>query len=226
MDDDFLRDLEELGGEEEEEEAEEQEGRSLAGAGAAGEGSDAEEDSAAQGTSRQDWEEAEEDVEEGDDDADEEGEGQGTRVPGSRGPSTHLGKRPQSRDRGSSGDPAVLSLKAQLESKFRAAKDVHAIAKLTASRLYRETMEAIAHYSSTPRNPARDTGAVEEDPEYQVMVNANNLAIDIDQEITMVHKVGWRTRSWCPFFVSYSLMLAPLLIPDSPLTRPPPPVHL
>jgi U4/U6 small nuclear ribonucleoprotein PRP31 len=32
-------------------------------------------------------------------------------------------------------------------------------------------------------------GPVEEDPEYKLIVQANNLTVDIDNEILVVHKV-------------------------------------
>ena len=33
-------------------------------------------------------------------------------------------------------------------------------------------------------------GPVEEDPEYKLIVHANNLTVDIDNEIMVVHKVN------------------------------------
>lgn len=32
-------------------------------------------------------------------------------------------------------------------------------------------------------------GPIEEDPEYKIIVTANNLSVDIDNEILIIHKV-------------------------------------
>lgn len=44
------------------------------------------------------------------------------------------------------------------------------------------------HYKAVERLPEHNTGPVEDDPEYQLIVKANNLITDIDNEILIVHK--------------------------------------
>jgi hypothetical protein len=39
------------------------------------------------------------------------------------------------------------------------------------------------------RLPEHNTGPVEEDPEYRLIVQSNNLAVELDHEISLVHKV-------------------------------------
>lgn len=44
------------------------------------------------------------------------------------------------------------------------------------------------HYKSIPRLPEHNTGPVEDDPEYKLILQANNLITDIDSDILVVHK--------------------------------------
>ena len=44
-------------------------------------------------------------------------------------------------------------------------------------------MEEIDNYSKKIRRPSDIIGPVESDPEYQLIVEANNLAVEIDNEI-------------------------------------------
>ncbi|KAJ3074421.1 U4/U6 small nuclear ribonucleoprotein Prp31 [Podochytrium sp. JEL0797] len=67
---------------------------------------------------------------------------------------------------------------------------ITAVAHLSSSKRLTEIMTKIDHFmaSSRIRSQADNTGPVEEDPEYQVLVKANNLMFDVDSEILLVHK--------------------------------------
>lgn len=49
--------------------------------------------------------------------------------------------------------------------------------------------QRIDHFVAVPRDPAQNTGPVEEDPEYKLIVQANNMTVEIDNEMLNVHKV-------------------------------------
>ncbi|KAI8618914.1 hypothetical protein BC830DRAFT_1060949 [Chytriomyces sp. MP71] len=69
-------------------------------------------------------------------------------------------------------------------------RSVHAVAKLLQSERLQDIMQKIHSFmlDSRVRVPGDNTGPVEEDPEYRVLVNANNLMFDVDSEILLVHK--------------------------------------
>ncbi|KAI9091283.1 hypothetical protein DFS34DRAFT_635584 [Phlyctochytrium arcticum] len=78
-------------------------------------------------------------------------------------------------------DPETLLLASKAES-------VAQVAKLTSSRQYRDVIKQIGEFSEKPRNWASNSGPVEDDPEYRLIVQANNLVIEIDNEAFVVHK--------------------------------------
>lgn len=45
-------------------------------------------------------------------------------------------------------------------------------------------MNEMQKFQSQPNNAKRTVGPLEIDPEYQLIVEANNLAVDIDNEIS------------------------------------------
>lgn len=51
-------------------------------------------------------------------------------------------------------------------------------------------MQKIDHYKDHPDPNLASDG---ESPEYQLIVQANNLSVEIDNEMLIVHKVSWRT---------------------------------
>jgi hypothetical protein len=57
-------------------------------------------------------------------------------------------------------------------------------------------------------------GPVEEDPEYKLIVQANNLTVDIDSEILVVHKVT--SKSFIDL-IKYHLFLIIILVYKRPL---------
>ena len=66
--------------------------------------------------------------------------------------------------------------------------DVHSVAKLKDSLLLGETMRKIDFYTKHQRTSTSEIeGLVEHDPEYLLIVDANNLLVEIDNEIDIVH---------------------------------------
>jgi len=66
--------------------------------------------------------------------------------------------------------------------------DIQSVAKLASSKQLKEIMEKIDYFKSIPRTEYHNTGPVEEDPEYDTIVKANNMTADIDDEILIIHK--------------------------------------
>lgn len=60
------------------------------------------------------------------------------------------------------------------------------MAKLRDSEQLQKVMSQIEKYSKIPRKSADIIGPVESDPEYQLIVEANNMAVDIDDEIGII----------------------------------------
>lgn len=61
---------------------------------------------------------------------------------------------------------------------------VRELTKLRDSDHLKKIMTQIDKYSKLPRKSADIVGPVESDPEYQLIVEANNIAADIDDEIS------------------------------------------
>ncbi|ORX83034.1 Nop domain-containing protein [Anaeromyces robustus] len=66
--------------------------------------------------------------------------------------------------------------------------DIQSVAKLASSKKLKDIMEKIEYFKSIPRTEYHNTGPVEEDPEYDTIVKANNMTADIDDEILIIHK--------------------------------------
>jgi U4/U6 small nuclear ribonucleoprotein PRP31 len=65
---------------------------------------------------------------------------------------------------------------------------VHTVAKLKDSILLQETMKKIDFYTKHPRkSTAKIQGPVEHDPEYLLIVDVNNLLVEIDNAIDIIH---------------------------------------
>lgn len=62
------------------------------------------------------------------------------------------------------------------------------ICKLHDSTRLTQILADIARYSLQPRTAAEMIGNLESDPEYQLIVEANNTAVEIDNEISTIHK--------------------------------------
>lgn len=65
---------------------------------------------------------------------------------------------------------------------------VKAIAKLLDSEKLKSVMNRIAIYQEQERQRVEIKGTVEQDPEYKLIVEANNLTVEIDTEINIIHK--------------------------------------
>ncbi|KAK4684547.1 U4/U6 small nuclear ribonucleoprotein PRP31, partial [Tremellales sp. Uapishka_1] len=68
-------------------------------------------------------------------------------------------------------------------------EDVGKVAKLLGGKKLRETLSEIERYTKTPTDMSSGTGGpLEENPEYSLIVTANNLSVEVDNEILLVHK--------------------------------------
>ncbi|KAI9197432.1 uncharacterized protein BJ171DRAFT_519520 [Polychytrium aggregatum] len=86
-------------------------------------------------------------------------------------------------------DPdAAQKLKAALALAVKGADDIRQIAKLIGSRTFKDILQKIEHFRTIHRDTNSSNGPVEEDPEYNVIVQANNLIVDIDNDLLVVHK--------------------------------------
>ncbi|CDZ96377.1 u4 u6 small nuclear ribonucleoprotein prp31 [Phaffia rhodozyma] len=65
--------------------------------------------------------------------------------------------------------------------------DVSKVAKLLGGKKLDEIMKDIEHFTANP-TPKDLTGPVEENPEYSLIVAANNVSVDIENELMIVHK--------------------------------------
>ncbi|PWN54308.1 Nop domain-containing protein [Violaceomyces palustris] len=63
---------------------------------------------------------------------------------------------------------------------------VRSVAKLMDSGKIDSVMKSIEHFMALPEPDIE--GVLEETPEYQLIVKANNLAVDVDNEVMVVHK--------------------------------------
>lgn len=61
---------------------------------------------------------------------------------------------------------------------------MHEIATLHSSSRLRNIMQAVNRQMKHGRKKEEIVGPVEADPEYRLIVDANNLAVDIDNEIS------------------------------------------
>lgn len=65
-------------------------------------------------------------------------------------------------------------------------KSVKSVAKLKDSKQLNDVLSGIEKFSNQPRDKV--FGPVEVDPEYQLIVEANNLTAEIDNEVNIIHK--------------------------------------
>ena len=65
-------------------------------------------------------------------------------------------------------------------------KSVKSVAKLKDSKQLNDVLSGIENFSNQPRDKV--FGPVEVDPEYQLIVEANNLTAEIDNEVNIIHK--------------------------------------
>lgn len=67
-------------------------------------------------------------------------------------------------------------------------KSVKNIAKLRDSDEFKNTLQTMDHFLENPRSRDTVLGPVEEDPEYKLIVSANNLTVEIDNETNIINK--------------------------------------
>lgn len=66
--------------------------------------------------------------------------------------------------------------------------DVRQVAKLVGSKRMQEIMADVERYQANPSSAEAMSQPIHSNPEYNLIVLANNLAVDIDNEILVVHK--------------------------------------
>ncbi|KAG9334297.1 hypothetical protein JZ751_008279 [Albula glossodonta] len=74
----------------------------------------------------------------------------------------------------------------EMEVDYSGTESVTSIAKLRHSKPFAEIMDKIAQYVGNQRKNTE--GPVEADPEYRLIVAANNLTVEIDNELNIIHK--------------------------------------
>lgn len=75
------------------------------------------------------------------------------------------------------------------QMQLRNVKDVKSVARLTGTKAFKEVLQKVAEYSS---QSATDISSAES-PEYKLIVQANNMAVEIDNEVLVVQKVSMTT---------------------------------
>ncbi|KAK2855398.1 hypothetical protein Q7C36_007267 [Tachysurus vachellii] len=76
----------------------------------------------------------------------------------------------------------------EMETSTSSTECVTSIAKLRNSKSFAEIMDKITQYVGNPRKNTEVSGPVEADPEYRLIVAANNLTVEIDNELNIIHK--------------------------------------
>lgn len=51
-------------------------------------------------------------------------------------------------------------------------------------------LQRIEYYTANPEDTSVEAGPVEENPEYALIVQSNNLSVEVENELLLVHKVG------------------------------------
>ncbi|KAJ3524578.1 hypothetical protein NM688_g8535 [Phlebia brevispora] len=69
-----------------------------------------------------------------------------------------------------------------------AVEDVRKIAKLYGSKRMNDILKEIEKYQANPSTPEQMALPAHSNPEYNLIVQANNLSVDVDNEILVVHK--------------------------------------
>ncbi|KAG0705501.1 hypothetical protein DFH29DRAFT_906842 [Suillus ampliporus] len=67
-------------------------------------------------------------------------------------------------------------------------EDVSSVAKLEGSKRMSDILKEIAKYQANPSTPEAMSLPAHLNPEYTLIVQANNLSVDVDNEILVVHK--------------------------------------
>ncbi|XP_040169749.1 U4/U6 small nuclear ribonucleoprotein Prp31 [Anopheles arabiensis] len=91
-------------------------------------------------------------------------------------------------DSGGEEDAVIYDLKDEPMEINLAVASIREICKLRDSDRLSNVLSQIEKYAKNPRTTTEMVGNVESDPEYQLIVEANNIAVDIDNEISTIHK--------------------------------------
>ncbi|ORX33869.1 hypothetical protein BD324DRAFT_584604 [Kockovaella imperatae] len=67
-------------------------------------------------------------------------------------------------------------------------EDIGEVAKLIHSKKLKEILADISRYTAAPSDMSSSSGPLEENPEYSLVVSANNMSVEVDNEILIVHK--------------------------------------
>uniref|UniRef100_A0A182YRZ2 U4/U6 small nuclear ribonucleoprotein Prp31 n=1 Tax=Anopheles stephensi TaxID=30069 RepID=A0A182YRZ2_ANOST len=89
---------------------------------------------------------------------------------------------------GEEDDAVIYDLKDEPMEINLAVASIREICKLRDSDRLSNVLSQIETYAKNPRTTMEMVGNVESDPEYQLIVEANNIAVDIDNEISTIHK--------------------------------------
>jgi len=71
---------------------------------------------------------------------------------------------------------------------LKVVEDVETVVKLHKSKKLTHALERIAHFTANPSDTSAEAGPIEENPEYSLIVQANNLSVEIDNELLLIHK--------------------------------------
>uniref|UniRef100_I3JHF2 U4/U6 small nuclear ribonucleoprotein Prp31 n=2 Tax=Oreochromis TaxID=8139 RepID=I3JHF2_ORENI len=83
-----------------------------------------------------------------------------------------------------SADGGLEDIPEEMEVDYSKAESVASIAKLRNSKQFSEIMDKISEYIGKQRKNSEVSGPVEADPEYRLIVAANNLTVEIDNELS------------------------------------------
>uniref|UniRef100_A0A665VSA0 U4/U6 small nuclear ribonucleoprotein Prp31 n=1 Tax=Echeneis naucrates TaxID=173247 RepID=A0A665VSA0_ECHNA len=90
---------------------------------------------------------------------------------------------------GEEGDNGRLEdIPEEMEVDYSKADSVTSIAKLRNSKQFSDIIDKISEYIGKQRKNSDVSGPVEADPEYRLIVAANNLTVEIDNELNIIHK--------------------------------------
>lgn len=76
----------------------------------------------------------------------------------------------------------------QEEASLHVSGSVKKVAKLRDSEKMKDVLERMESFLQNPRSRESVMGPVEMDPEYLLIVEANNLTVEVDNEIVIIHK--------------------------------------
>ncbi|KAJ9108149.1 hypothetical protein QFC19_002617 [Naganishia cerealis] len=67
-------------------------------------------------------------------------------------------------------------------------QDVESVVKLHKSKKLLDTLQRIEYYTAHPEDTSVEAGPIEENPEYALIVQSNNLSVEVENELLLVHK--------------------------------------